>query len=245
MLELSALSASFGSESGCPESFQQFIAARGRSSQTVGSMTDQPPASREDTASVRAFVASTPAQIWEARRLVRERYGWRGYAVSDERESRDDDAVILVARENTITVGTLTVGFDGPLGLCVDESYPDELRSARLKGGCVCELTRLALIEQADSRTVLSVLFGLAYAVGALVRGVTDVFIEVNPRHANFYRRVMGFVVESGERWCKRVQAPAVLLRLSVDELQARLEARISLGVPRIGEPGAACLSCG
>jgi hypothetical protein len=182
---------------------------------------------RQEAAGVRACIASTPDQVSDAIRLVRERYAWRGYIVPQDIESFDADnadAVTLVAERDGSTVGTLTLSFDGPLGLYVDQTYPEEVRLARAQGRRVCELTRLALAERADSQTVLSVLFGFAYVIGTALRDVTDVFIEVNPRHSSFYRRVLGFVVESGERLCERVRAPAVLLRLSLDELEARLQ---------------------
>jgi hypothetical protein len=37
-------------------------------------------------------------------------------------------------------------------------------------------------------------------------------FIEVNPRHAPFYRRKLGFEMVGEQKMCRRVQAPAVLL---------------------------------
>ncbi len=53
---------------------------------------------------------------------------------------------------------------------------------------------------------------------------MTDVFIEVNPRHVTYYSRIMGFVVAAGERLCERVCAPSVLLHLEVEALAARLQ---------------------
>jgi hypothetical protein len=43
---------------------------------------------------------------------------------------------------------------------------------------------------------------------------MTDAFIEVNPRHVPFYRRMMGFTDVGEERFCDRVAAPARLLHL-------------------------------
>jgi hypothetical protein len=53
--------------------------------------------------------------------------------------------------------------------------------------------------------------------------GVTDVVVEVNPRHVGFYRRAFGFQPMSDVRTCERVNAPAVLLRLDVAELEGRM----------------------
>ena len=96
----------------------------------------------------------------------------------------------------------------------------DQFRAAGRK---VCELTRLALAESADSKAVLASLFSLAHAVGRTMHDVTDVFIEVNPRHVSFYSRVLGFAVAAGERFCERARAPSVLLQLEIEALEKRL----------------------
>jgi hypothetical protein len=70
---------------------------------------------------------------------------------------------------------------------------------------------------------VLSSLFGAAYLVAWRRHRATDAFIEVHPRHVAFYRALLGFVVVAGERVCQRVMAPAVLLRLEIERLEARL----------------------
>jgi hypothetical protein len=177
---------------------------------------------------VRASIARSRHKLDEATRLVQARYTWRGYLMTGDDVSPgcdDSCALTLIAEAGGATVGTMTVGLDGPRGLLADESYPEQVSAARSQGGRVCELRRLALAEHVDTRTVLSTLFGLAYGVAKTLQDVTDVFIEVNPRHVAFYRRVLGFAVAAGERVCERVHAPAVLLRTSVEELEARLRA--------------------
>ena len=171
---------------------------------------------------VRASVARSRYELQEAARLVEARYSWRGYLASNVGHN-DRCSVTLIAESRGATVGTMTVGLDGPGGLLADQDYAEQVAAVRSKGRRVCELSRLALAEEADTRTVLSTLFSLAYGVAKALQDVTDVFIEVNPRHVSFYRRVFGFVVDAGERVCERVQAPAVLLRSSVDDLEARL----------------------
>ena len=66
-------------------------------------------------------------------------------------------------------------------------------------------------------------MLSLAHLVARKVHEVTDVFIEVNPRHVAFYSRALGFVVAAGERICERVRAPSVLLRAELDVLEERL----------------------
>ena len=70
---------------------------------------------------------------------------------------------------------------------------------------------------------MLASLFGLVYAVGRWVHDVTEVFIEVNPRHVAFYARALGFAVVGEARFCERVRAPSVLLQADVGALGDRL----------------------
>jgi hypothetical protein len=164
-----------------------------------------------------------------ARTLVCDRYAWRGYDVArlqDSAESCSAPArheVTFVVSASDVPVGTVTLGLDGAAGLLAEGTDDGVINGARQAGRRVCELTRLAIVDNANSKAILASLFSLAHAVGRSVYDVTDVFIEVNPRHVTFYSRVMGFVVAAGEKFCDRVRAPSVLLRLEVDELEGRL----------------------
>ncbi len=130
--------------------------------------------------------------------------------------------ITFVATHDEDTVGTITLGLDGREGLLAERTHGDAIAQRRAAGANVCELTRLAVAERADSKSVLAALFNVAYAAGT-VHGVTDVFIEVNPRHVGFYTRVLGFAVAAAEKFCERVQAPSVLLSLAIEELERRL----------------------
>jgi hypothetical protein len=169
---------------------------------------------------VRAKVASTAGEFAAAASLVESRYAWRGYAVqSHDRAS----AITVVATRDADTVGTLTLRADGPAGLAADEGYREALNLARKAGRRLCELTRLAIESDAAWRPTLVALIGLAYLAGRTVHQVTDVFVEVNPRHVRFYQRMFGFVAAAGQRMCPRVGAPAVLLRLELDRFEMLL----------------------
>jgi len=190
---------------------------------------------------VRVAVAKSRAEIEAARHLVRQRYQWRGYEVefADDRcaenlvPQRFAHEITIVAEHREATIGTVTLGLDGPLGLRAEETHGAVIQTARMSGRRVCELTRLAVAESADSKSVLASMFGLAYTAGRTIHDVTDVFIEVNPRHVTYYSRIMGFVVAAGERLCERVRAPSVLLHLEVDTLAARLETMADAAVPQ------------
>ena len=172
-------------------------------------------------------VAESPEALAEAIRLVRRRYAWRGYEtgqlVDAAAPRAQPNEVTLLAKADRTSLGTLTLRLDGPLGLGAEQGYPGAIAAARAEGRRVCELTRFAIAETSYRKTILASLFSLAYALARTQHGVTDAFVEVNPRHVGFYRRALGFVVTAGERFCERVRAPSVLLRLELAELERRL----------------------
>jgi hypothetical protein len=190
----------------------------------------RPAIARDDNAPLHIAVAKRAEQFAAARNLVRERYASRGYELEDpanaraeSRYERSSQEITFLVASGQATVGTLTLGLDGAHGLRAEEAYCDVIDRYRVAGCRVCELTRLALAERVDSKAVLASLFYLAHAVGRTAHDVTDVFIEVNPRHVAFYSRVLGFVVAAGQKFCERVHAPSVLLQLELEALELRL----------------------
>jgi len=184
----------------------------------------------DTNADLHIAIAKSPEQFESANDLVRERYAWRGYEVegdahlhAEARQERFYQEVTFLVASGQDTLGTLTLGLDGPHGLRAEASYGEVIDQFRAAGSRVCELTRLALAESTDSKAVLASLFSLAHAVGRTMHDVTDVFIEVNPRHVGFYSRVLGFAVAAGEKLCERARAPSVLLQLEIEALEKRL----------------------
>ena len=171
-------------------------------------------------------ITETEQRISEA--LVSDRYSWRGYGsvqrgLDGWAEQRE---LTLLAWSRNCAVGTMTMGFDDGAGLLADQTYASNLDALRAQGRVVCEFTRFAVAAGADSRATISGLFDLSYVLARKMLGVTDVVVEVNPRHVGFYRRAFGFESISEVRTCERVNAPAILLRLNVDELESRMRNR-------------------
>jgi hypothetical protein len=173
----------------------------------------------------RIYSADTQPQRHEVETLIRRMYSWRGYAVdSAVSPSTVGSHETLQVRRDHLTVGTMTVRFDSKNGLLADGLYRDELDFIRQCGGRICELTGLAIAPGEDTTAVLNALFEAAYIVGAK-KEVSDVVIEVNPRHVAHYRRLLGFRLAGPERQCDRVGgAPAVLLHLDLDALDERFD---------------------
>jgi hypothetical protein len=170
-------------------------------------------------------IAVRQEQIRAAEDLVCRRYAWRGYRKpSDAPNGKDGLRVMLLAQKAGRLMGTLTVRPDTAHGLLAEGTYADDIQKMRRQGHRLGELVRLAVEEGADWRAALDALVQSAYLITRVVHALTDVVIEVNPRHVRFYQRVFGFAAAAAERFCERVGAPSVLLRLDLERFGQRLQ---------------------
>lgn len=151
----------------------------------------------------------------QASYLLHKMYGWRGYTTAPL--PVDPNCVTLIALDGDDAVATLTIGFDSPAGMSASDLYPDEVAALRDTGARLCEFTRFAVDRSNQSLDLLAMMFHVAYLLARRQRGATHVLAEVNPRHVQFYTRMLGFRQIGAERICPRVNAPAVLLSLSLD----------------------------
>jgi N-acyl amino acid synthase FeeM len=169
-------------------------------------------------------MASTSGQRSASEMLVSRMYAWRGYQFASDAIPRSANEMILQACRDNATIGTLTLRLDSECGLLADALYEEEIDVYRRQGGSVCELTGLAVASRCGSKEVLASMFHLAYIFGRRRHGVTDLVIEVNPRHVTYYQRILGFRQAGPERTCERVGAPAVLLHLDLDYVDEQIE---------------------
>ena len=168
---------------------------------------------------IRIAIAREKNQFDACARLVADRYGWRGYEVPAPITRNPSYFTILASCPDGHLVGTLTLGLDSQAGLMVDDMYKEEVDEYRRLGNRVCELVRLAVEPGPDSKQVLLSLFQMAYLCLRLIHGMTDAFIEVNPRHVAYYQRIIGFDTAGPPKNCPRVNAPVVLLRLHLEKV--------------------------
>jgi hypothetical protein len=198
------------------------------------------PGKEDNQPDYQMLVASDLATRRRAYALAHRVYQGRGYVSGDESlivspyDASPQTLTLLAQDENGVDAATITLVFDSPAGLPCDEIYGNELNTLRSQGRLLVEVTRLAINEDHQhSKTLLVRLFNFIYVFAKRVKGFDDFVIEVNPRHTNYYRRLLIFEQAGPERPCPRVQgAPAVLLRLdlSVPEREIR----------RVGGQGAA-----
>ena len=118
---------------------------------------------------------------------------------------------------------TVTVGADSSEGLAVESLYADEVAKLRREGARLCEFTRLAVDRAGDSLKLLGALFHVAYLCARRQHDATHLLVEVNPRHVRFYMRMLGFRIAGPQRTCERVDAPAVMLALSLDHAEDQI----------------------
>jgi hypothetical protein len=167
----------------------------------------------------RVRLADSPGQRNKVSMLINSMYSCRGYATDDIAATlpHDPNRITLEASDEKKLFGTLTLGLDSSDGLLADELYGPEINILRRMGRKVCEMTKLAFNPEHSSKEVIAALFHLAYIYAHNIYRCNDVLIEVNPRHAAFYQRRLGFQQIGELRNCPRVDAPAILLHVGLD----------------------------
>ena len=193
--------------------------------------------SARDASLFKVRLANTRARHESASYLIRRRYAWRGYSVCDQAQPSQQvqpapSRIGIAEHDADGIVGTVTVGLDSAEGLFIDGLYADVANRLRAEGRRLAEFTRLAVDNNVNSKPLLAALFHIAYICARRIHACTDLLIEVNPRHAAFYRRMLGFEIFGDTRTDPRVDAPAQLLRICLEWGQgeiARLGGKIDL----------------
>ena len=224
----------------------RFAGKSSRVSQALRAIRDDletTPANRDvvalgGAAEFRLMVASDRAARERAYSLAQQVYLECGYAsptASDmlvTQHDADPETFTLLAEDlDGCAAGTVTLLFNN---LPCQELYTDEIAALHRQGRFLVEVTRLAIAQDfRRSKELLVRMMNFICIYARHVRGYTDFVIEVNPRHVDFYRRLLGFEIIGEQRACTRVNgAPAVFLRMDLDVF--------ARGVVRVGGKGAA-----
>lgn len=179
---------------------------------------------REDQFKIR--LAHNDERSRDAKFFVEKRYGEAGYhGAGGPTRNACPESITLATYHGDHVIGTMTLGFDVGQGLLADGLYQAEIDVVRARGGTVAEITQFALDTKMTSKRFLAAMFNVAYIYLCNLWRYSDLVIEVNPAHAPFYIRMLGFEVIGEERMCPRVNAPALLLWLNLAEKQAIMRA--------------------
>ncbi len=179
-------------------------------------------------------LANTEAGRQSAAMLVNKMYRWRGYGDQHALEAHPYH-VTLTAAESQQLLGTVTLRTDSAHGMLADATFKEVIDTYRQAGAKVCEVTKLAIDPLAHPKLALATLVHIIYLYAYKIYACTDMFIEVNPRHKRFYEQMLGFEPAAEVRNNARVNAPAHLLRISLDFMGAQ--------IARMGGTGAAANS--
>jgi hypothetical protein len=145
-------------------------------------------------------IASEPDEWEQAFRLVAANYEEAGYQASTEKPFRFTpyhglpDTTVFVAKRDQRVLATFTLVVDNTvLGLPLDALYADEVAELRRQGRRLAETTCLAVsdLSQREFLQVFLALIQLLQQYHVSRGGDTWVF-TVNPRHKNFYCKVLG-----------------------------------------------------
>ena len=165
-----------------------------------------------------SFVRRSSANL-----LLKTRYAWRGYQAVSLPSDQTANRISLTATEDECTIGTITIGLDGPEGMNSEEVFAGEIKALREQGRRLVEFTKLAIDPIAGTKRVLASLFHVAYIVAHRIRGFDTLVMEVNPRHVRYYERMLGARVIGEERLNRKVNAPAVLLSIDFDYIMEQI----------------------
>jgi hypothetical protein len=175
-------------------------------------------------------IASERQEWEEAHLLVAQNYRSRGYDPASAKGTRFTafhalpDTTTFVAKHDGHVVATLSLVEDNTLlGLPMECIYGPEIHDLRQEGRRLAEATSLADsgLSLREFLQVFVTIIKLTMQYHVRQGGDTWV-ITVNPRHRNFYNKVLGFVPLGPCRSYPCVQdAPAEAYRLDLDLMRA------------------------
>jgi hypothetical protein len=164
-------------------------------------------------------------------RLVHDQYVARGYMdpqPSGRRLSLHNavpSTKVFIASCASRVVGTITLIEDSRIGLPMDDIYREELAGFRGRGRRIAEVSALAIDDEyrASGTSILIRLVRLAVLYATEIGQLDDLCFAVNPRHVDFYCKLIPSVRQLGAlKEYQRVNgAPAVALHSDLDLVRA------------------------
>lgn len=194
--------------------------------------SNEPSTVRQQNFKIR--LAHSDERVNHASLLVKRMYSQIGYDVPGMQKL--PDRITLMASQDDVVVGTLTLGIDAGRGLFADENYKAEVDKLRAENRKICEMTKFAVDQTRGSKRVLAALFHIAYIYARVLNNRTDVVIEVTPKHAPFYKRMLGFEQLGEERLNTRVHTMGVLLWMEIAHMDREIERWGGMGEKAVGE---------
>lgn len=186
-----------------------------------------------DNEKIHIKVANNLKQREAAYQLASETYKSCGY-VNDFHTSlhvqsydiRSDTITFISLNHMGDVVGSITVVSNKSGQLPSDQIFHNELSCLYQDGKIIVEATRFVTDKtRNNSKDVINNLLNQIFIYAISVLQADEMVIEVNPRHAGFYQRLLCFEKLGDEKPCDRVNgAPAVLLRVPLQLAKNKIE---------------------
>ena len=183
--------------------------------------------------SIRVQIASERSELEQAFELLATHYRARGYDSPGEMPYRFTpyhvlpETITLVAKREGQVCATMSLVPDTSLlGLPMESIYGPEVAELRRQGRRLAEATSLADSNLTCSEFIQVFTTFIKIAMHYHVRQGGDTWvITINPRHRNFYQKVLGFTPLGPQRSYPSVQGhPAKAYLLDVERMSQRPE---------------------
>lgn len=167
-------------------------------------------------------LARTKEDLQKVFELAYEVYLEKGYAFHHDTkmetsiyDAHKDSLILLVENDNHEAVGSITLYYDDSKLVPADNIFNEELNLLRKEGIKFAEVSRFVVKQDYQhNKEILLSLINTIYIHAFRIMNIDEFIIEVNPRHVDYYKKLLGYVQFGEVKECPRVNnAPAVLLR--------------------------------
>lgn len=190
----------------------------------ISHQNDEPLIVKKDQPKLVIKVANTLEEREAVFQLGYEIYLSKGYINQNDRElliqaydNEKETVILIVMDEQKKIVGSVTILFGESSKLPLASIYQSELNQLKKEGKKIAEISRLVISpDYRNTKEVLILLFDYLSIYAYQVKKYDFLAIQVNPRHKDYYKKLLCFEELGSEKQCPHVKnAPAILLCLS------------------------------
>lgn len=157
----------------------------------------------------------------EVFRLAYQVYRDKGYILENENawlvnsyDANPSTLILIVKDSSHRVVASVTLVFRDQGKLPAERIYKNEIYSYLKQGEKLLEISRLVINKDyRNSKEILTLLFNYICVCAFHINHCDGMIVQVNPKHKNYYMKLLRFEEIGSEKCCPSVQnAPAVLL---------------------------------
>lgn len=162
--------------------------------------------------------------------LVEKTHMWHVHEADDEIQDPCKLALLIYRHDSDNLCGSLTLGLDSSLGLASDKLYKEDADLLRSTNRRVCEIATLSMSQENVGKDIFAALLHLFFIYSHKIYRATDVLMLVEPHHAKFFCRSLGFEPFGSEKLLTTIeigqpkQIPVQLLRLELSHMNNQID---------------------